>query len=97
MSKTRSGVTLAVVAVLLLLANFVFTARYVAAQQHQQAQQQAAQQRAGEAELRALCTDLGTMARIPPPGGDPTQNPSRAYEQAENRAWQGLFTGLHCH
>lgn len=57
---------------------------------------QVAEQKAGVAELGALCTDVGTMARLAPPAGAAATNPSRAYEQAEHRAWQGLYDGLAC-
>ena len=67
-----------------------------AAQKREQAAQQAAQRRAGQLVEAAICTDLGTMARIPPPAGSAAQNPSRAYEQAESRAWRGLYGGLGC-
>lgn len=60
------------------------------------AAEQAAQEKAGEQEIRALCTDLGTMARIPPPPGPAAANPSRAYEQSEHRAWQGLYSSIRC-
>ena len=84
----------------LLLLNFLFTAHYVnsthAKFAQQQAAQQAAQRRAGAALARAICTDLGTMAAIAPPAGSAAANPSRAYEQAEHRAWSGLYAGLGC-
>jgi hypothetical protein len=60
------------------------------------AAQQAAQRRAGELVEKAICTDLGTMAQIPAPAGPAATNPSRAYEQAEHRAWAGLYAGLGC-
>jgi hypothetical protein len=58
--------------------------------------QQAAQRRAGALIEQKLCTDLGTMAQIPPPAGPAAANPSRAYDRATNRAWRGLFTDLRC-
>jgi hypothetical protein len=57
---------------------------------------QASQRRQGEMIERAICTDIGTMAAIPAPTGNPAANPSRAYEQAESRAWSGLYVGLGC-
>jgi hypothetical protein len=54
------------------------------------AEEQAEQARAGAALEKALCSDVGTMAAIPAPAGNPAANPSRAYEQAEHRAWAGL-------
>ena len=62
----------------------------------QLAAQQAAQRRAGGQVEKAICTDVGTMAGIPPPAGAAAANPSRAYEQAEHRAWSGLVRGLDC-
>jgi hypothetical protein len=71
--------------------------------ENQNAQQLAAQKEAAEkqqaaatAEIQALCHDLGTMAAIAPPAGSPADNPSRAYEQSEHRAWQGLYSSIHC-
>jgi hypothetical protein len=66
------------------------------AQAAQQRQEQAAQRKAGLAIEQAICTDMGTMARIPPPTGNASANPSRAYEQDEHRAWAGLYAGLGC-
>jgi len=68
----------------------------VASQARQQKREQAAQRAAGLLVEEKLCTDLGTMAKIPPPAGPAETNPSRAYEQAESRAWHGLVTGLDC-
>jgi hypothetical protein len=79
----------AVTIMALLLLNFLFTAAY---ENHTQA----AQRRAGELIEEKICTDVGTMAQLAPPAGDPASNPSRAYEQAEHRAWQGLYAGLDC-
>ena len=61
-----------------------------------QRSEQAAQRRAGELVEKELCEDVGRMARIPPPAGPAATNPSRAYEQAENRTWSGLVRVLHC-
>jgi hypothetical protein len=65
-------------------------------QRSQERSQELAQRKAGLLIERAICTDLGTMARIPPPKGAASANPSRAYEQAEHTAWSGLYTGLAC-
>lgn len=67
-----------------------------AAQQANFRHEQAAQRRQGEAIERKLCADLSTMAAIPPPSGSAAANPSRAYEDAEHRAWAGLETGIGC-
>lgn len=88
-SARRSLFARDVVIIVLLLLNFLFTASYVNRQQEENA-------KAAAKEIGALCADVGTMAKIPPPAGDPKTNPSRAYEQAENRTWQGLFTSIRC-
>jgi uncharacterized protein HemX len=64
--------------------------------QHKFADQQSAQQKIAQAEVQALCRDLGTMAALKPPSGSAVSNPSRAYEQAEHNAWAGLFTSIRC-
>lgn len=58
--------------------------------------EQEASQKAGLLIEQRICLDMGTMAKIPPPAGPPAANPSRAYEQDEHRAWEGLVTGLGC-
>jgi hypothetical protein len=65
----------------------------LAAQAHAQ---QVAQRKAGQLIEKSLCADLGTMAAIRPPAGNPAANPSRAYEQDEARAWAGLVRDLGC-
>jgi hypothetical protein len=85
----RSLVIRDCVIIVLLLLNFVFTARYVNSTQ-------AGQRRAGLLTEQKICTDVGSMAQIPAPAGNPATNPSRAYEQAEQRTWRGLFRGLDC-
>jgi uncharacterized protein HemX len=67
-----------------------------AAQQRQAQAQQRSQRQAGLLIEKAICTDMGTMAQIPPPTGNAASNPSRAYEQDEHRAWAGLYAGLGC-
>lgn len=57
---------------------------------------QAAQQSAGFQVERKLCADVATMSAIQPPAGATAANPSRAYEQAEHRAWAGLVIALGC-
>jgi hypothetical protein len=57
---------------------------------------QNAQQAQGVIIDRKLCADVSTMSNIKPPAGPPSTNPSRAYEQAEHRAWSGLRDALGC-
>ncbi len=71
-------------------------AREQAAQQVVQRREQAVSRAAGVLIEQKLCLDLGTMSGIPAPPGNPQANPSRAYEQAEHRAWLGLYDGLGC-
>lgn len=107
MNRRRSVISLIVVVFLLLGANLLFTAHYVnstrAALLSQQQTYEAGQRReqveqrqVGLLVEKAICTDLGTMAAIPAPPGAAASNPSRAYEQAEHRAWTGLDAGLGC-
>jgi hypothetical protein len=76
------------------LIHYAYTTR--SALLHQQQAQQAAQRRAGDLIEQKLCADVGTMSSIRPPAGPAASNPSRAYEQAEHRAWSGLFRDLDC-
>ena len=82
--------------IFLFLLNLLLTVVLLFAVIHYVNSEQAAQQQAAQKEVGALCADLGTMARIPPPAGDPKTNPARAYAQAEHRAWQGLYTSIRC-
>ena len=76
------------------LLHYVHTSE--ADQRAQTAEQQAVQRRAGALVEKALCADVGTMAAIRPPPGAAAANPSRAYEQAEHRAWSGLLGAIGC-
>jgi hypothetical protein len=77
-------------------ANLYWTSHEVNASHAAQVRVQAIQRRQGEILERRICADVGTMARITPPAGPAATNPSRAYEQAENRAWSGLVVALGC-
>jgi hypothetical protein len=77
-------------------AQLVSTNRSLAVTNVKLREEQSAAQKAGLLIEKAICTDMGTMARIPPPEGSAAANPSRAYEQDEHRAWEGLFDGLGC-
>jgi hypothetical protein len=99
-SQARAIVYLFGLAVLLSVIALFWINREVhsaaAAQQRQEQAQQQAQRKAGLLIEQAICTDVGTMAQIPAPAGAADANPSRAYEQAEHRAWAGLYAGLRC-
>jgi hypothetical protein len=77
-------------------AQLVATNQRLAATNVKLREEQAAAQKGGLLIEKAICLDMGTMAAIPPPAGAGASNPSRAYERAEHRAWQGLFDGLRC-
>lgn len=64
--------------------------------QEANAKTQQKQEELANRELQRLCHDVGTMAAIPPPAGSAAANPSRAYEQAEHRAWMGLQNDIGC-
>jgi hypothetical protein len=88
----------ALVALVLVMggANLLASRQYLDSYKAGQARQQAAQRATGILLEQKLCLDLGTMAGIPAPPGAAAANPSRAYEQAESRAWKGLYSGLGC-
>ena len=96
------GKTVRVPAVLLVLVLIMgagaLLASYLQNQSFQAGQRadQARSKRQGEVIERKLCSDFSTMARIPPPAGPPATNPSRAFDQAEHRAWSGLVVIAGC-
>lgn len=91
-SRTRTTASLAA----LVLTFIVLAGVSLLWQAHETNANQAAQRRAGQVVERKLCADLSTMAAIKPPVGKASTNPSRAYEQAEHRAWQGLVVAIGC-
>jgi hypothetical protein len=93
-SRLPAGVARAIVYLFAL--NLILIALCLVGLARYEDDSQAAQRRAGEVIEQKICTDVGSMARIPAPSGDPATNPSRAYEQAEQRTWRGLFRGLDC-
>lgn len=96
----RAVIYLFVLTLLLSGANLLWTSHAVnanqASQAREQSQQQAAARKAAQVVERKLCSDLATMAAIQPPAGSAAANPSRAYEQAEHRAWTGLTDVAGC-
>ena len=84
-----SIVMLFAVVLVLAAANLFWTAHEVNANN-------AARARQGAIVEAKLCHDIGTMAALQPPSGPAEVNPSRAYEQAEHRAWLGLLADLNC-
>ena len=77
--------TAAALALVALLAEF-----------HGQAASRAAQQRQGELVERKLCSTLDGLARLQPPPGNPSTNPSRAYLQGLHLRFIDLGRDLGC-
>jgi hypothetical protein len=75
-----------------LLASGLQNQSFQAGQRHEEA----VQRRQGQMIEHKICQDVTTMAAILPPAGPPAVNPSRAYEQAEHRAWSGLVLAIGC-
>jgi hypothetical protein len=95
-SVRRALVFLFALSVILAGANLFWPAHEVHASQAAQQHEQAAAQRAGAVVEQRLCTTLGRLAALTPPGGPPAQNPSRAYEQALHAALAQLGPDIGC-
>ena len=61
-----------------------------------QRREQVMQQRQGAAIEEKLCITFGRLAALKPPAGDPTKNPSRAYEDELHVTLDELGTDLGC-
>jgi hypothetical protein len=92
----RAVVILFVLAVLLSGADLFWSAHLVNSATAAQQRQQAAQQRQGQMLEQKLCTTLGKLAVLKPPGGSPVNNPSRAYDQDLHAALDQLGPDLGC-
>jgi Collagen triple helix repeat (20 copies) len=92
----RAAIGLLVLVLIVGAGNLVASYDQVQSFKNQLRTQQVAEEITGAREIGALCSDVGTMAAIPAPAGNPAANPSRAYEQAEARAWSGLVGDLGC-
>lgn len=57
---------------------------------------QAAQQRQAQQTERKLCTSFGALAALQPPPGNPGNNPSRAYLQAQHDILAGVGPDIGC-
>lgn len=95
-TATRAMIVLVVLVLIMGAANLEATRTYVGSYKTSQARLQAAQGRAGAAVEAKICTDVVTMSALKPPTGAASSNPSRAYEQAEHRAWRGLVVAIGC-
>jgi|SRR5579859_1697158 len=60
------------------------------------AQEKAAQRAQSEAVEHKLCTTLGRLASLHPPAGDPSANPSRAYDKALHDVLASLGPDIGC-
>lgn len=93
-------IALVVLALAFATANLLWTAHEVNVNNTRQVAEQrrvaAAQRKAGILIEEKICSDVQTMAALNPPAGAASANPSRAYEQAEHRAWLGLVVAIGC-
>ena len=105
--RRRSALVLVAVVLCLCGSSLLWSARqqnaYEASVRHQQAEQLAAQHREQAAAQRAaalieqkLCLSLGRLAALRPPAGNPADNPSRAFEQAQHAILAGLGPDIGC-
>lgn len=92
----RAVAVLFALAVVLGGANLFWTSHVVNVAAAAQHREQAAQQRAGAAVEEKLCTTLGRLAALAPPGGTAAGNPSRAYEQQLHKALSQLGPDIGC-
>ena len=99
-SVRRALVWMFALALIMAGASLFWTAHEVhasqAAIQAAQHREQVLQQQAGVILGRKLCTTFGKLAANRPPAGNPTKNPSRAYEQNEHAILDQLGMDLGC-
>jgi type VI protein secretion system component VasK len=62
----------------------------------QNAAQQAAQKKQGAMIERRLCSTLVGLSQLKAPSGNPEDNPSRAYEQAQQKKLSELSSDIGC-
>jgi hypothetical protein len=55
-----------------------------------------AQEHQGEIVERKICTTMAHLAALKPPAGNPSRNPSRAFDQNLHSALDGLGVDLGC-
>lgn len=92
----RAVVVLFLIAALCGVGNLFWTAHETNAATAAQQREQAAQQRAGVIIEQKLCTTLGKLAVLKPPPGNPSANPSRAFDQAMHATLAQLGPDLGC-
>lgn len=95
-SVRRALVYMFMLSVILAGANLLWTAYAVRASQASQVREEAAQQRQGQAIGKKLCTTLGRLAALKPPGGPPSANPARAYEDDLHATLSQLGPDIGC-
>ena len=92
----RSVAILVLLAMLVTGANLLWTAHEVRSFRSSQQQQNAAQLRQGALVEEKLCTTLGRLAALKPPGGSPSSNPARAYEDGLHTTLSQLGPDIGC-
>jgi hypothetical protein len=63
---------------------------------HEVGASQTARQQQGTAIEQKLCTTLAKLSALPPPGGTPVSNPSRAFEQQLHATLDELGPDIGC-
>jgi hypothetical protein len=92
----RSVAALVLLGLLVTGANLLWTAHAVNSFRASQRAQTAAQQRQGQAIERKLCTTLGRLVALKPPPGDPSKNPSRAFDDELHATLAQLGPDIGC-
>lgn len=87
-------ISLAVVGTIMILTVAIGGSYYLSLQQQKSQRQEQLTQ--GIKELSGICHTLDQIAALKPPAGDPTTNPSRAYEQKFHETIIQLRPDLGC-
>lgn len=82
--------------ILLVAANFLWSARQQDAYEANLHREHAAHVRSSQLVIDKLCLTFGKLGSLTPPPGDPVKNPSRAYEQEQHDTLVQLGTDLGC-
>ena len=95
-SVRRSLVYMGVVFLVLVAANFLWSARQQNAYEASLARDHVAHLKADELMVEKLCLTFGKLGALKPPAGPAAANPARAYEQEEHATLIQLGTDLGC-